>query len=300
MRGKILKSIGLFIVSLIFTGIIFVFEVKEWPVGSSLSGIALGFALPALFHSLQDWFDTTDWKVSLRKLKRGKFVDDNTIVRISFAYLYRIKVGNKYLLVPNKRGTGKFQPVGGVYKFYADEATELKNRFHVMDDNKISIDESSRDDYRLRLEIKYLRKFVNRFNRKACRENIENLGREFNEELVETGIVNWDQIRYRVCGRHMTEVKYGEHFQMYELLLADIVELLPTKEQEKDLQRLAAQTSESYKFYSAHEIDSLGVDTEACQLQETVADHTKKILQENESQLMKVHSMGNEFTVHLR
>lgn len=281
-------------------GIIFVFEIKEWPVGSSLSGIALGFALPALFHSFQDWFDTTDWKVSLRKLKRGKFVDDNTIVRISFAYLYRIKVGNKYLLVPNKRGTGKFQPVGGVYKFYESEANELKNRFHVIDDDKIPIDKSSRDDYRLRLKIKYLRKFVNRFNRKANRENIVDLSREFKEELIETGIINWDQIDYRVCGRHMTEIKYGDHFQIYELLLADIIELIPTSEQEADLQKLTEQTSDLYRFYSEKEIDSLGVDTEACQLQETVADHSRKILQKNESQLMKLNSVGNTFHVILR
>lgn len=105
-------------------------------------------------------------------------------------------------------------------------------------DNKIPIDESSRNDYRLRLENKYLRKFVHRFDSDARRETVRNLSREFREELVETGIVDWKKITYRFCGRHMTELRFGEHFQMYELLLADVVELLPTADQEKDLIQL--------------------------------------------------------------
>ena len=66
------------------------------------------------------------------------------MVRISFAYLFRIKIDGKYLLVRNTRGTEKFQPVGGVYKLFENEKIELKNLYQVMDDDKISIDESSR------------------------------------------------------------------------------------------------------------------------------------------------------------
>lgn len=111
---KIWKMICLAILSLISIGIIFIFEIEEWPAGSSIAGIVLGFSLPGLFHSIQDLLDTTDWKVSQRKLIRGGFISNETIIRISFAYLYRIKVDNKYLLVKNERGTGKYQPVGGV------------------------------------------------------------------------------------------------------------------------------------------------------------------------------------------
>ena len=132
------------------------------------------------------------------------------------AYLYRIKIGDKYLLVKNERGTGKFQPVGGVYKLLDNEKIELKNRFQVKDDNKISIDKSSRNDYRLRIENKYLRKFVRCFNTSSEREQICDLGREFREELIEKGIVDWKQISYRVCGRHMTEINFSKHFQCYE------------------------------------------------------------------------------------
>ena len=125
---KIGKLIGLVFVSAISITIIFLFEIKNWPAGSSLSGIVLGFSLPGLWRSIQDLLDTTNWKVSQRRLERGGFITDDTIIRISFAYLYRIKISDKYLLVKNERGTGKYQPVGGIYKLKGNEKIELKNR----------------------------------------------------------------------------------------------------------------------------------------------------------------------------
>lgn len=294
---KILKAVVLGVLSLILAGVIILFERNNWPAGSSLSGIALGFSLPAFWKSLQDLTDTTNWKTSQRKLKRGDFIKNDTLVRISFAYLYRIKVGNKYLLVKNERGTEKYQPVGGVYKLAGNEKIELKNRYQVKDDDKISIDESSRDDYRLRIENKYLRKFMKRFDRGANRERIDNLSREFKEELIDKSIVNWNRISYRYCGRHITELHWAEHFQCYELLLADIIELLPTPEQESDLRNLMGWSSESYRFATAEEIISLGIDTNSGDLRETIADHTTKIIQENEGKLIKNKSVGKIYSV---
>ena len=296
---KVWKIIWYFFLSLVAFAVIICFEIKAWPVGSSIAGIVLGFSLPAVNRTIQDVIDTTYWKESQRKLKRGGFIANTTIIRISFAYLYRIKVGNEYLLVKNDRGTGKYQPVGGVYKLKGNEKLELKNKYQVKDDNKIPIDESSRDDYRLRMENRFLRSFVRRFDGKAEREKIQDLGREFREELVETGIVDWTRICYRYCGRHMTELRFGEHFQSYELLLADVVELLPTEEQEKDLKQLMKHQSDIYRFATAEEITSLGINTVTRELQDRVADHSKKILQENEGQLIKNSEVGNIYTVKL-
>ena len=296
---KWLKMICLTLLSLACLGIIVAFEINNLPVGSSLAGIFLGFALPAFFLSVQDLFDTTNWKVSQRKLLRGKVITDDTIIRISFAYLFRIKVGNKYLLVRNNRGTGKYQPVGGVYQFKRGEKNELKKLYNVMDDNKIPIDKSSRDDYRLRMENKHLREFVKRFDGKARRERIDNLGREFREELVETGIVNWARIKYRVCGRYMTELRFSEHFQLYELLLADVVELLPTAEQEDDLRKLIQCQSEAYYFATEEEIKSLGLDAATGKLKEFIGDHTQQILQENEGKLVNIPCTNMTYTVDI-
>lgn len=296
---KALKIIVFGLLSVIMFLIIVLFEINSWPVGSSISGLVLGFSLPSLWKSIQDLTDTTEWKTSQRKLKRGDFIKDDTIIRISFAYLYRIKIGDKYLLVKNERGTGKDQPVGGVYKLFGNEKIELKNRYKVKDDNKISIDESSRNDYRLRIENRYLRKFVKRFDCKADRERIDKLSREFREELIDKNIVNWNHISYRYCGRHITELHWGKHFQCYELLLADIVELLPTPEQEQDLRNLQNQHSENYRFVTAEEISSLGVNTNSGDLRETIADHSAKILQENEGMLISNSNVGKIYDCEL-
>ena len=296
---KALKIIVFGLLSVIMFLIIVLFEINSWPVGSSISGLVLGFSLPSLWKSIQDLTDTTEWKTSQRKLKRGDFIKDDTIIRISFAYLYRIKIGDKYLLVKNERGTGKDQPVGGVYKLFGNEKIELKNRYKVKDDNKISIDESSRDDYRLRIENRYLRKFVKRFDCKADRERIDNLSREFREELIDKNIVNWNHISYRYCGRHIPELHWGKHFQCYELLLADIVELLTTPEQEQDLRNLQNQHSENYRFVTAEEISSLGVNTNSGDLRETIADHSAKILQENEGMLISNSKVGKIYDCEL-
>ncbi len=296
---KILKVIGMVALSLICFAVIIVFEINEWPAGSSIAGVLLGLSLPALRIFFQDFNDNTNWKSSQRKLERGGFIKDDTIIRISFAYLYRIKVGDKYLLIQNRRNTGKYQPVGGVYKFQSSEKSELKNLFHVIDDNKIPIDDSSRDDYRLRMENKYLRKFVKRFDsRDAIRERIENAGREFKEELVDNGILNWNKISYRYCGRHITDLSYGEHFQIYEILLYDVVELIPTIEQERDLENLMQIDNDKYKFATADQITCLGVNTNANELNEWIGDHTKYTLQENEAKLVKIHSVGEIYDVN--
>lgn len=294
---KYLKVTALGLLSVLCFSVILLFEINAWPAGSSIAGIVLGFSLPGLWNSIQDLIDTTNWKESQRKLERGKFIKDSTIIRISFAYLFRIKVGDKYLLVKNERGTGKYQPVGGVYKLKRREKTELKNRFQVKDDNKIPIDESSRDDYRLRFQNRYLRKFVSRFNKKASRECVKDLSREFTEELINTGILNWNHISYRFCGRHMTELRFSEHFQIYELLLADVVELLPTPSQLDDLKQLMKSSSAIYRFATAEEIIALGINTSSGNLAETIADHTKKILEESEDQLMKIGDVGSKYNV---
>lgn len=270
-------------------------------LGEAIAGALIAILIERCAIAIQDLRDTTDWKASQSKLKRGGFISDDTVLRISFAYLFRIKIENNYLLVQNSRNTGKYQPVGGVYHLRDDEKVALKNVFHVMDDNKIPIDESSRDDYRLRIKCRYLRKFMKRFdNKKANRERIENVGREFREELIDTGILSWKKISYRYCGRHMTELRFEEHFQIYELLLADIVELIPTTEQLQDLKNLMSIHSEKYRFANEEQITCLGIDIASGELYEWIGDHTKKILQEQESQLIKMPGTGKTYSVKLK
>ena len=174
-----------------------------------------------------------------------------------------------------------------------------KRLFKIMDDDKIIIDESSRNDYRLRLENKYLRKFLRYFDTEKKRENIEDLTREFREELIEKGIINWEEISYRYCGRHITDLKFGEHFQTYEILLADIVELLPTESQRNDLKSLEEKPSDQYRFATAEEISSFGVNTALGQFKDEIANHTVKILEENQCKLSKAMNDSKVYTIKL-
>lgn len=267
-----------------------VFELKNWPIGSSLGGLVAGITLPSLISSFADLTDNENWKTAQRKLERGKIIKKTDKVRVSFAYLFRIKVDGRYFLVKNARGTGKYQPVGGVYKFHEAEAQYLKNQYFVEDDYRIPIDQSSKNDYRLQLQDKYLRRFVRRFNKTKDREDLQDLSREFKEELFDTGILNatgFGMLKYTYCGRHMTELKYSEHFQCYELLLADVLDVALTVDQEQKFRALLSTNSDKYYFATSDEIKSLGVVTGSSNLHETIADHTAKILQENAQYLSK-------------
>ena len=219
-----------------------------------------------------------------------QFIDKNTEVRISFAYLFRIKICGKYFLVKNDRGTGKYQPVGGVYKVYSEEANYLRQNFFAEDDNKIPVDESSKGDYRLRFKNRYLRRFVRRFDETSNREMLNNLTREFKEEIFNTRILEQESfgtLTYTYYGRHMTDFRYGEHFQCYEILLADVVETELTEEQEQQFITLMREVSDKYIFASDEEIKSLGVKAGSNELAEKIGDHTKKILMENANCLIR-------------
>ena len=274
-------------------------EIYFWIAIPSLSGIVLGWLIPKNIEKIQDCLDTKKWQPSLRKLWRGKILKKDSLIRISFAYLFRIQVDGKYFLVKNGRGTQKYQPVGGAYKFYESEKRVLASLFHIVDDNKIPIDESSRNDYRFFVHANDLGEFIKHFDATIEREHISNLSREFREEMIRSGIVDFNHIEYRYCGRHFTEVLYSRHFKCYELLMADIVEILLTKEQEDKLRLLMSRSSNDYCFASTEEIKSLGVVENSKKLKDYISDHSEKILQETEYELENLNTTKDTFSVDL-
>ena len=93
----------------------------------------------------------------------------------------------------------------------------------------------------------------------------------------------------------MSDLRFEKHFQIYELQLFDIVELLPTQEQERDLNDLIGRESDLYRFVTATQITSLGIDTSSGMLYETIGDQTEATIQENEASLMKVPGVGKTY-----
>lgn len=50
-------------------------------------------------------------------------------VRISFAYIFRIRLGDQYLLLGSKDGQSPFKPIGGGYRFYPETLDAIQTRF---------------------------------------------------------------------------------------------------------------------------------------------------------------------------
>ncbi|MBA3019709.1 hypothetical protein [Propionicimonas sp.] len=227
------------------------------------SGLAIGFGIPLLdafmvnFRLLNIvWYALRTW--------RGR-------VRISASYLYRIRVDNEYLLVKGGR-FDQFQPVGGVYKSHPSSAGR-RDQLGVLDDNLLVPDAVSEGDLRVRVPGKNLLSFVRWFEQGQGRET--DGCREFNEELVATGLLPQDlfqTIKYDTLGRHYEPMRYSQWAQSEELLIADILELLPTPAQMEALRQLKADESPQVLWASESQIRRLGAT-------EGLANQTTRIAQ---------------------
>lgn len=115
-------------------------------------------------------------------------------------------------------------------------------------------------------------------------KNISDLSREFTEELFSTGILDksvFGELEYVHIGRHMTSIEYSNVFKHYELLLADIIEVQLSEQQEQLFRNIRKTKSSKYRFVNADEIKSLGVRFGTDELTDSIANHTFKIINEN-------------------
>ncbi|PPD65248.1 SMODS-associated NUDIX domain-containing protein [Staphylococcus pseudintermedius] len=298
---KILKAVVLSVLFLIFTLLIFYFTVNDKLFCLTMFTLFTGAIIPEIIRCIVDLTDNNNWKASQRKLKRAGMLHDDTLIRISFAYLYRIKVDGKYFLVLNSRSK-KYQPVGGAYKFNEHEAEYLSIHIPAENDNRIPVDEVTKRDYRLLIKNKDLRRFVKRFNVTSNRENIGNLSREFKEEVFESGILDrksFGNLTYKYIGRHMTAVEYGRVFNHFELLLADIVEVKLSEKQEELFRDIMDLSSDKFIFEKADKIKSLGVRYGTQELNDNIANHTPKILTEKTDELTNRNKFKNTITISL-
>lgn len=302
LKYNLLFFFAALLISIVITILLWVFgKTVEWDIKEIYY-----FILPLILSTLASLLKYIankiligqKWYHSLNKIMKDERVET---IRISFAYLYRIFINGKYLLVKNERGTDRFQPVGGAYKCNNEEKTYLASSFCVADDNCIKIDESSINDYRMRVPKKALKKFIKRFDNTKNRENIEDLSREFKEELLkaEIDLKDFNIIEYRYCGRHFSDLTYTK-FNCYELLIADIIELKPSESQSevlKETQNVSDGTK--YRWADESQVISYGMEVGTNKLKDDIADHTFKILQRTESTLIKNKLCGRVFQTKL-
>jgi len=178
----------------------------------------------------------------------------NTQIRLSISYLYQIEVSGKYLLVKGLRVPNQFQPVGGVYKRLRESYYELRN-LKVTDDNNIPIDDKSHSDLRIKLPGCNVIQFLNWFDSQLGREVSPN--REFHEELIKTDILDAKKFpypNYIYLHRHQTPIHWSQHFQCYEILIADVFKLMPDEEQREELKKLMEINSSEYVWVTSDTI----------------------------------------------
>lgn len=169
-------------------------------------------------------------------------------VRISAAYLIRIEIDGKHLLVRGHRIRDQFQPVGGVYKYLPHAKSRLED-LGVTTDQCFPVDQDSRSDLRIRVPGKNVAKFLRWFDESRDREC--NPWREFFEELVEPGLLSrevFPHAQFRYVKRDERRVRWSAELETREILVFDVFELVPTPEQEAELRRLAAAPGPDHVF----------------------------------------------------
>lgn len=230
---------------------------------SVTSAIAVGFSVPlidALIASSR-WLRIAVYAARLW----------NKDVRISAAYLFQIKVDNQYLLIKGNR-FNQYQPVGGVYKTHASfEAT--RQSMNILDDHLLVPDAVSEKDLRIRVKGAYLYQFVQWFESERNRET--DCWREFYEELVDTKILPvtlFRHVKYDRVRRRYSKLRYSKWAKCHEILISDIVELIPTDEQLSALRTLKLANDDRLLWSSEDQIVRLGATADSANQTTRIAE----------------------------
>ncbi len=171
--------------------------------------------------------------IDLSSLPAASLKDD-TEVRFSISGLVRIEYGGRYMLVKGAR-IDQFQPVGGVFKALPSAMPELR-RLGMKSDSKFPIDADSVGDLRVMLPLRSCTKFLQWYLEGRGRETSP--WREFYEELIEPGHLSASHFMsaaFDHIGRKVKGIHFSEHFQCYEILIAELFALSPTAKQEVEL-----------------------------------------------------------------
>lgn len=114
-------------------------------------------------------------------------------VRLSIAYLFRINVNGKYLLVKSRR-RDYYQPVGGAFKTLPG-ADKVFEKLGVKPDKLVETEHGiAKSDLRVYVKGVHIIEFLEWFKSKEDREISP--WREFCEELISTDILPWKPFRY--------------------------------------------------------------------------------------------------------
>ena len=222
---------------------------KIFSIVSSIVSILLGIFIQDFFNILNTqgqgikiWFQS---KVRFRE----------KVIRLSFAYLFRIEVDGKYLLVRGHRMRDRYQPIGGVYKYYP-EAKPFLNSISYANDVKMGNSDET-DDLRIRIKGKHLMDFYQWFLSMKDREYDPK--REFYEELIATKLLpeeKFRHIKYRKIRCHNIGITWSRYNNIHEVVYADIFDVTLNEKQKEFIRKAVEDNPEDLVLVTLEELNS--------------------------------------------
>lgn len=262
MKKRIARTIIILIVSyLIFGSITFLivwllnkyYDIEFWStfiisLSIELILFILSFVIKMSKRSIDSLKNIRPYLYSLKY--------NNEKIRLSFAYLIRIKVNNRYLLVKSGHKRDLFGPVGGVY--------HIEHIDYVYNTLGFARDSTPGDSQDVRGTIlgKNIEKFIEWFNHGENRETSPL--REFCEELLESEFIPkqlFDNPTFSFLGTKYKGISFNDYYHINELLRFDIYELVLNEEQIKYIED-GNINKKSVRLFSKEEIESLGITEE--------------------------------------
>lgn len=245
-----------------------------------MSAIITSFLLKALngivYGSIEKAYENRQY---LKLFLLSKFKHRNSRIRLSISGLYRIQVDGKFLLVRGNRIQHQYQPVGGVFKTFPQAKSTLNDLGVESDNSSFGYDDTIKDDLRITIQGKNVTKFLKWYNKQKERELSPN--REFIEELIETHILmdtGFRKFSEQFIKQRIEPLRFSEHFQCYEILIAEIYELKPTENQEQELRATMKIENDKFKWVTEDMIRRLGHDVSTSQTQFKIAETARWLL----------------------
>ncbi len=246
-------------------------------LGTEFIGAGLSFFV--IFLLVEIGYDIYENYGLLKLYIRTKLLRDKEI-RFSISYQYRIKVNDKYLLVKNSNWDF-YQHVGGKYK-RLPVTQKIFNDYKIKDDLGMKTTGKMKNDLVGYIPAKHAVSFIKWFE---CRENREiSHWREFYEELIEgKGNVlskeNFPYVDYHFAGFIRTPLRKSPVLGCWEILIYDVLDLLPNEAQQTELEMLLNSGDTEYVKWADHDlIQSLGYDSRSKETKYRIAEHTKWVL----------------------
>lgn len=199
----------------------------------------------------------------------------NKDIRLSIAYLFRIKVDGKYLLVKSSRRQ-YFQPVGGAFKTLPGSET-IFEKLGVKQDRIIETEKGiAKNDLRVFVKGLSVIEFIEWFNSKEDRETSP--WREFCEELISTNILPWKEFRfidYKYKGTIQTPILNLDSGDK-GIFIYEIFDLLINDEQKPIFDSLLAKgNTADFIWADEYLINRLGHSEKEKDYLHEIAQHTK-------------------------